>query len=91
MKYIKPFDVPMDEYEGLIARREYWDQLGTEWGWSSVDEKIIRLAGFVQHGGNLKKILNRYAKSRDEEYRREIQYCELMYILELFKNRKDIP
>lgn len=91
MKYIKPFDVPMDEYEGLIARREYWDQLGTEWGWSSVDEKIIRLAGFVQHGGNLKKILNRYAKSRDEEYRREIQYCELRYILELFKNRKDIP
>ena len=34
MKYIKPFDVPLDEYEGLIARREYWDQLGTEWGWS---------------------------------------------------------
>jgi len=91
MKYIKPFDVPLDEYEGLIARREYWDQLGTEWGWSSVEEKIIRLAGFVQQGGNLKKILNRYAKSRDEEYRREIQYCELRYVLELFKNRKDMP
>lgn len=90
MKYIKPFDVPLDEYEGLIARREYWDQLGTEWGWSSVEEKIIRLAGFVQQGGNLKKILNRYAKSHDEEYRREIQYCELRYVLELFKNRKDM-
>ena len=66
--YYKPFDVPLKEYEGLVCRREYWDGLGTEWGWSSVEEKIIRLAGFVQQGGNLKKIINRYAKDRDETY-----------------------
>jgi len=54
--YYKPFDVALKEYEGLVCRREYWDGLGTEWGWSSVEEKIIRLAGFVQQGGNLKKI-----------------------------------
>lgn len=81
--YYKPFDVPLKEYEGLICRREYWDGLGTEWGWSSVEEKIIRLAGFVQQGGNLKKIINRYAKDRDETYRREIQHCILEYILVL--------
>ncbi len=81
--YYKPFDVPLNEYEGLVCRREYWDGLGTEWGWSSVEEKIIRLAGFVQQGGNLKKIINRYAKDRDETYRREIQHCILEYILVL--------
>lgn len=81
--YYKPFDVPLKEYEGLVCHREYWDGVGTEWGWSSVEEKIIRLAGFVQQGGNLKKIINRYAKDRDETYRREIQYCILEYILVL--------
>ena len=81
--YYKPFDVPLKEYEGLVCRREYWDRLGTEWRWSSVEEKIIRLAGFVQKGGNLKKIINHYAKDRDETYRREIQHCILEYILVL--------
>ena len=51
MMYIKPFDVPLDEYEGLITRREYWDNFAEEWKWSSIDEKIVRLAGFVQQGG----------------------------------------
>lgn len=90
MEPIKPFDVPLDEYEGLICRREYWDNIGAEWQWSSVEEKIIRLAGFVQQGGNLKKIINHYAKSHDEEYRRCIQYCELEYILRLLMKDEDI-
>lgn len=91
MEKLKPFDVPLAEYESLINRREYWDGLATEWGWSTLEEKIIRLAGFVQQGGNLKKVLNRYAKAHDETYRREIQYCELRYIIELFKDEKDMP
>ena len=91
MKYIKPFNVPLDEYEGLITRREYWDNFAEEWKWSSIDEKIVRLAGFVQQGGNLKKILNRYAKAHDEEYRRCIQYCELDYVLRLLMKEEDMP
>ena len=91
MKCFKPFDVPLDEYEGLICRREYWDNIAEEWRWSTVDEKIVRLAGFVQHGGDLKKILNCYAKAHDEEYRRCIQYCELEYVLRLLKKDEDIP
>ena len=91
MKCIKPFDAPLEEYEGLITRREYWDNIAEEWRWSTVEEKIVRLAGFVQHGGNLKKILNRYAKAHDEEYRRCIQYCELEYVLRLLKKDVDMP
>ena len=81
--YYEPFNVPLDDYEGYIGRREYWDDLGTEWGWSPIEQKIIRLAGFVQQGGNLKKVINHYAKDRDEEYRSRIQYCIMDYILKL--------
>lgn len=96
MIYSTPFNVAKEEYEDLIARREYWDDGGDEWNWSSIEEKIVRLAGFVQLGGNLKKIINRYAKERDEEYRRRIQYCVASYILkimfgDLFVINDDVP
>lgn len=91
MNTIKPFDKPLEEYEGLIGRREYWDDLSTEWGSSTLDEKVVRLAGFVQQGGNLKKVINHYAKAHEESYRRRIQYCVLEYILRLFKNYPDKP
>ena len=90
MESVKPFDVPLDEYEGLITRREYWDNISEEWRWSSIEEKIVRLARFVQQGGNLTKILNRYAEAHDEEYRRCIQYCELEYVLRLLKKDEDM-
>lgn len=81
--YYKPFDIPLVDYEKYMGRREYWDDLGTEWGWSPIEQKIIRLAGFVQQGGNLKKVINHYAKGRDEIYRERIQYCIMYYILKL--------
>lgn len=84
--HYKPLNVPLNEYEGYIKRREYWDDLATEWGWSPKEEKIIRLAGFVQQGGNLKKIINSYAKNHDEIYRQRIQYCILSYILKIMTN-----
>jgi len=31
MIYLTPFNVPKEEYEGLIARREYWDDGGDEY------------------------------------------------------------
>ena len=96
MIYLTPFSVPLDEYEGLIGSREYWDDLADEWKWSSIGEKLVRLAGFVQMGGNLKKIINHYAREKDEYKRQRIQYCIVDYILKLmvgdrFHASEDVP
>ena len=53
--YNTPYQVPLKEYEGMMADREYWDDLGAEWIHSTLEQKLVRLAGFVQQGGNLKK------------------------------------
>lgn len=53
MDYNAPFDVSLAEYEGLITRREYWDDLAEEWNWSSTEQKLVCLAGFVQQGGKI--------------------------------------
>lgn len=79
----KPFECDLKTYEGYIARKEYWDDLSTEWSFSTKEEKIIRLGGFVQQGGSLLRLLNRYAKEHDERYRERIQYCVLSYLREL--------
>jgi hypothetical protein len=83
MKYLTPFDVPLKEYEGLIARREYWDDISEEWSWSTTEQKLVRLAGFVQQGGDLAKLIDKYAEGRDDDYRHRIQFCLLSYILKL--------
>jgi hypothetical protein len=79
----KPFECDLKTYEGYIARKEYWDDLSTEWSFSTKEEKIIRLGGFIQQGGSLLRLLNRYAKEHDERYRERIQYCVLSYLREL--------
>lgn len=66
-----------------MSNREYWDDLGAEWNRNTIELKLVRLAGFVQQGGNLKKVLNHYAKEHDEQYNHRIQYCVLYYILKL--------
>ena len=81
--YYKPFDYPLKDYEGHLRRREFWDDYGAEWHNKTVEQKLIILAGFVQKGGNLKKVINKYAKDRDEMYRERIQHCILLYILQL--------
>ena len=91
MIYNAPYQVPLKEYEGMMANREYWDDLGAEWNWSSMEKKLVRLAGFVQQGGSLKKVLNRYTKDRDEEYTNRIQFCVLEYILKLMVGNRIKP
>ena len=54
--------------------------MSAEWNFSSKEEKIIHLSGFVQQGGSLLRMLNRYAKDHDEIYRQRIQYCILSYL-----------
>ena len=83
MIYKTPYDVPLDEYEGLVARREYWDDGSDEWNWSSIDLKLVRLAGFVQQDGDLNKVMTEYTKDLDEYKRQRIQYCVVRYILKL--------
>ena len=68
MTYNVPFKVSLRDYEGMMNSREYWDDLGAEWSWNTIEKKLGRLAGFVQQGGNLKKVINRYAKDHDERY-----------------------
>lgn len=91
MIYNAPYHVPLKEYEGMMANREYWDDLGAEWNWSSMEQKLVRLAGFVQQGGSLKKVLVRYTKDRDEEYTNRIQFCVLEYILKLMVGNRIQP
>jgi hypothetical protein len=74
MKYETPFDLPLDDYEGLIERNEYWDDSGDEANWLTMDQKLIRLAGFVQKGGNLAKVITNYAEAHDEYKRKRIQF-----------------
>lgn len=81
--YNAPYHVPLKDYEGMMANREYWDDLGAEWNYSTIEKKLVRLAGFVQLGGNLKKVINHYAKDHDDQYNRRIQFCVLYYILKL--------
>jgi len=81
--YNAPYNVPLKEYEGMMANREYWDDLGAEWNHSTIEKKLVQLAGFVRLGGNLKKVINHYAKDHDEQYNRRIQFCILYYILKL--------
>lgn len=84
MNHYVPFkDVTVSDYEQMMANREYWDDLGAEWSWSPVEKKLVRLAGLVKQGGSLKRVLTRYAKNHDEEYRHRIQHCVLCYILRL--------
>ena len=40
MKYETPFDLPLDDYEGLIERNEYWDDSGDEANWLTMDQKL---------------------------------------------------
>ena len=89
--YNVPYHIPLEEYEGLMASREYWDDLGAEWNWSSIEQKLVRLAGFVKQGGSLKKVLNRYTKGREEEYTNRIQFCILKYILKLMVGERLKP
>jgi hypothetical protein len=88
MKYETPFDLPLDVYEGLIERNEYWDDSGDEADWLTMNQKLIRLAGFVQKGGDLAKVINNYTEDRAEYKRQRIQFSVVAYILKLMAGEK---
>ena len=61
-------NVPLEEFEGILANREYWDNASYEWeSFSKMEVKLARLGTFVQRGGDLNRVITRYTE--DREYR----------------------
>ena len=85
-------NVPLQEFEGILANREYWDNASYEWeNFSKMEVKLARLGTFVQRGGDLNRVIARYAEGREYTYRVMAQHCLERYIEALTDKRiKDI-
>lgn len=81
-------NVPLEEYEGILANREYWDNVSYEWeNFSIMEVKLARLGIFVQRGGDLNRVIARYAEDREYTYRVMAQHCLERYIEALADKR----
>lgn len=81
-------NVPLEEYEGILANREYWDNASCEWeSYSKMEVKLARLGTFVQRGGDLNRVIARYAEDREYTYRVMAQHCLERYIEALADKR----
>ena len=72
--------IDIKEFGANLGNREYWDSCGAEWNYSTIEQKIFKLAEFVQAGGNLYPVIYKYAKGREYTYRRAINWCILDYL-----------
>ena len=78
--------VPLEEYEQILANREYWDNISGEWEMcSKMEDKLVRLGIFVQRGGDLNRVVALYAEGREYTYRVTIQHCIERYLEALTK------
>lgn len=82
-KTLSPPNLPLKDYESFIERRQFWDDFACEYNDYTQEKKLVILAGFVNIGGNLKKIIKQYAKDHDEIYRQRIHWVILHYIWRL--------
>lgn len=74
-------NLPLEEYERILANREYWDDISYEWEQQSTKEqKLIRMGEFVQRGGDLNRVIQCYAEGREYTYRVTIKSCLKQYI-----------
>ena len=46
----------------------------------TIEAKLVKFAGFVNKGGDVKRVIRRYAKDREETYRSPIHWVLLQYI-----------
>ena len=82
--------VPLEEYEQILANREYWDNISGEWEMcSKIEDKLVRLGTFVQRGGDLNRVIALYAEGREYTYRVTIQHCIERYLEALTNKRVD--
>ena len=82
--------VPLEEYEQILANREYWDNISGEWEMcSKMEDKLVRLGTFVQRGGDLNRVIALYAEGREYTYRVTIQHCIERYLEALTNERVD--
>ena len=82
--------VPIEEYEQILANREYWDNISGEWKMcSKMEDKLVRLGTFVQKGGDLNRVIALYAEGREYTYRVTIQRCIERYLEVLTNERVD--
>ena len=80
--------VPLEEYEQILANRDYWDNISGEWQMrSKMEDKLVRLGTFVQRGGDLNRVIALYAEGREYTYRVTIQHCIERY-LEALTNKR---
>ena len=78
--------VPLEEYEQILANREYWDNISGEWQMcSKMEDKLVRLGTFVQRGGDLNRVIALYAEGREYSCRVTIQHCLERYLEALAK------
>lgn len=78
--------VPLEEYEQVLANREYWDNISGEWEMcSTMEDKLVRLGTFVMRGGDLNRVIALYAEGREYTYRVTIQHCIERYLEALTK------
>ena len=81
-------NVPLKEYEQILANREFWDNVSCEWEtFSKMQDKLVRLGTFVQRGGDLNRVIEKYAEGRAYTYRVMIQHCIERYLEALTEKR----
>ena len=74
-------NVPLKEYEQILANREYWDCFSCEWErYSTIEQKLVRMGTFVQRGGDLNRVIALYEEGREYTYRVMIQHCIERYL-----------
>lgn len=82
--------LPLEEYEQILANREYWDNISGEWEMcSTMEDKLVRLGTFVMRGGDLNRVIALYAEGREYTYRVTIQHCIEQYLEALTNKRVD--
>lgn len=78
---LRPFyEEDLLETEMYLAMQKYWDDLGSEWSESSVEEKIIMMGRFLIHGGKLEDVIDRYKDGISEERIRRVRPCIFEYL-----------
>lgn len=92
MKYfICELDCDLLHFEKCLASREFWDDYGHEWSYATLDEKLVFLGVFVQRGGDLKRVIERYVEDRSEIYRCRIHWVVFKYIWRMMMNGEPTP